>query len=124
MAVVGEGELLAVLLLPPQAVSTINRASIAIPHQATCGNKREKYVSFIDSAPLWHDGYDEGNFLADSSMKLYGRGLQVALARTSLVQQNDAHPVISHRVNRVAAFRETRLFGLIDRVPRDQLRAQ
>ena len=53
MPLVGEAEVLAVLLvLPPQAVSTTNSASIAIPRQAMHRDKHDKYVPFMDDAPF------------------------------------------------------------------------
>jgi len=53
MPLVGEVEVLAVLLvLPPQAVSTTMRASIAIPHQAMRRDKHDKYVRFMNDAPF------------------------------------------------------------------------
>ena len=53
MPLVGEAEVLAVLLvLPPQAVSTTMRVSIVIPPQAMRRDKHDKYVRFMDDAPL------------------------------------------------------------------------
>jgi hypothetical protein len=53
MPLVGEAEVLAVLLvLPPQAVSTTMRASVAIPPQAMRRDKYNKYASFMDDASL------------------------------------------------------------------------
>lgn len=53
MPLVGEAEVLAVLLvLPPQAVSTTMRASVAIPRLAMRRDKYNKYASFMDDASL------------------------------------------------------------------------